>query len=310
MKISVIIPLYNGEKTILRTLESVLNQTYSADEIIIVNDGSTDSSNEILKPFIEQDKIKYFFKQNGGVSSARNYGIKKSKNKWIALIDADDEWDEVFLENIKKYHKKNKLASVICTNYRKSINGGTKRVMQFKKLILNNYDEITNYLESTINKEHPISSSTIVMKKEVLARVDYFPEYMNQAEDLITWYRLSMSNRIGFINKSLVTIHFTENSKNKPKRMPSNPNYFYVELKKISKQSLYSAKLLKKRIRYSIRSRAITFILLKKKRCALKELMILIKDKNFTCVEISLIVSLLIPHKIWLKLINTTSKWK
>jgi len=299
MKISVIIPLYNGEKTILRTLKSVLNQTKTADEIIIVNDGSTDSSSEILKPFIKQEKIKYFFKQNGGVSSARNYGIKISKNEWIAFIDSDDEWDKYFLENIKKYHKKNKLANVICTNYRKSFNGGTPIEMRFKKLALNKYGEITNYLESTISKENPISSSSIVIKKDELVRINYFPENMTQGEDLISWYRLNETNRIGFISKPLATIYFLASQNNRPKRKPDFHDHLTKELLLIRKQNKRNVKMIEKRIRLIKKSRAIGFKNLGYTKHAMKQILFLFKSNNFKCIEVLLFLSFLIPSKYW-----------
>lgn len=82
--VSVIIPLYNKEKAIKQTLMSILNQGNFVSEIIIVDDGSTDSSALIVKKF-EDPKIKYFYKQNGGVSSARNYGLEKANSDWIFL---------------------------------------------------------------------------------------------------------------------------------------------------------------------------------------------------------------------------------
>ena len=82
--VSVIIPLYNKEKAIKQTLMSVLNQGIFVSEIIVVDDGSKDSSASIVKDF-KDPKIKYFYKQNGGVSSARNYGLEKANSDWIFL---------------------------------------------------------------------------------------------------------------------------------------------------------------------------------------------------------------------------------
>lgn len=112
MEISVIIPMYNSEKTIMRALESVVNQT-SFDyikEIIIINDGSTDNSVNIVQEFLltySQVPLILVSKENGGVSSARNMGLSIAKGDWIALLDSDDEWLldklEVQLDTIKKY---------------------------------------------------------------------------------------------------------------------------------------------------------------------------------------------------------------
>ena len=97
MNISVVIPMYNSKDTIINTLNSVKNQTAIEQilEVIVVNDGSTDNSLDIVKEYIENNKnipIVIIDKSNGGVSAARNIGMKAAKGDWIALLDSDDEW--------------------------------------------------------------------------------------------------------------------------------------------------------------------------------------------------------------------------
>jgi glycosyltransferase involved in cell wall biosynthesis len=93
--VSVIIPAYNAEKTIARTLESVLSQTYKHIEVIVVNDGSTDRTEEIVEAFAQTDRrIRILHQPNLGATAARNCGIKSSKGEYIAPIDADDIWHE------------------------------------------------------------------------------------------------------------------------------------------------------------------------------------------------------------------------
>ena len=95
--ISVVIPLYNKEKQIAKTLQTVLNQTYQNFEIVIVNDGSTDGSvEEVLR--ISDSRIRLVNQENGGVSAARNRGIDEAKGEYIAFLDADDLWDIDHLE--------------------------------------------------------------------------------------------------------------------------------------------------------------------------------------------------------------------
>lgn len=88
--ISVIIPLYNKKNTIKRTIESVLNQTYTDWELIIIDDGSTDGSVNEIAPYLPNNQIQYIQKVNKGVSSARNMGVNIAKGEWIIFIDADD----------------------------------------------------------------------------------------------------------------------------------------------------------------------------------------------------------------------------
>ena len=90
--ISVIIPTYNRENSILRSVQSVLNQTYKDLEVIVVDDGSTDNTKEILKS-INDKRLRYFkYKKNKGQSFARNYGSKKARGDIICFQDSDDEW--------------------------------------------------------------------------------------------------------------------------------------------------------------------------------------------------------------------------
>ena len=118
-KVSIIIPVYNCEKYIKKCIESLLNQTYKDIEIVIVNDGSIDNSLQICKEYEQLSNIRIYSKQNGGVSSARNYGIEKASGKYIIFIDSDDYID---IECVEKLVKNNVFNSLICLNYCKYIN--------------------------------------------------------------------------------------------------------------------------------------------------------------------------------------------
>lgn len=106
VKISVIIPVYNVEKYIEKCLDSIVNQTMKDIEIIIVNDGSEDNSENIIKHWMKNNKtiiIKYLQKENGGLSDARNFGVSHATGKYIAFIDSDDYIDKDLFENLEKY---------------------------------------------------------------------------------------------------------------------------------------------------------------------------------------------------------------
>lgn len=105
-KISVIVPVYNTEKYIEKCLQSIINQTIQDFEIIVVDDGSTDNSANIIKEIIENNKniqIKYYKKENGGLSDARNYGVKFATGKYISFIDSDDYIEKNLFESLEKY---------------------------------------------------------------------------------------------------------------------------------------------------------------------------------------------------------------
>ena len=100
--ISIIISAYNAEKTIEKCLNSILENKYNDYEIILVNDGSMDKTEQIVQLFAT-DKIKYFYKQNTGLSDSRNYGIKKANGDYITFVDADDYVTDNYFENLDKY---------------------------------------------------------------------------------------------------------------------------------------------------------------------------------------------------------------
>ena len=89
-RVSVIVPVYQGDRFLAEAIESVLNQSYTNYEIIVINDGSTDNSRDVLLPYLE--KIRYVYQENQGVAAARNLGIQMAKGEFIAFLDQDDFW--------------------------------------------------------------------------------------------------------------------------------------------------------------------------------------------------------------------------
>jgi len=114
--ISVVVPVYNVEKTLERCIESIQNQTYQNIEILLINDGSKDSSLKICEKYAKKDKrIHVFSKENGGLSSARNMGIDNMKGKYVTFVDSDDYIDPVMIEELYKLLKsKPSISMAIC----------------------------------------------------------------------------------------------------------------------------------------------------------------------------------------------------
>ena len=92
VKASVIVAVYNGAKTLTQTIESILSQTYDNFELLLIDDGSTDESKNLIEKYLEDERVKYFKKQNGGVASARNFGIARATGEVIGYCDQDDQW--------------------------------------------------------------------------------------------------------------------------------------------------------------------------------------------------------------------------
>lgn len=115
-KISIVVPCYNVEKQIKRCIDSIKNQSYKNYEVLLIDDGSKDKTKEIIKTEIKNDKrFKYLYKKNGGVSSARNYGIEKSTGKYLCFIDSDDYVEKDYLEELYKSLIENNADISICS---------------------------------------------------------------------------------------------------------------------------------------------------------------------------------------------------
>ena len=99
---SIVIPLYNKAHTIERTLSTVLNQSFKEFEVVIVNDGSTDNSEEVIRNFTSDSRIKIINQENQGVSAARNKGVSLSSFEYVAFLDGDDEWLPDYLLKMKE----------------------------------------------------------------------------------------------------------------------------------------------------------------------------------------------------------------
>ncbi len=124
-KVSVIVPVYNVEKYLEKCLKSLVNQTLQDIEILVVNDGSTDSSQEIMNRFSENfpHKIKIFSKENGGLSDARNFGISRAEGEFLAFVDSDDYVSENMLEEMYGLAQKHQCEMVICNLQKVDENG-------------------------------------------------------------------------------------------------------------------------------------------------------------------------------------------
>ena len=199
---TVIIPLHNKEKHIERAIESVLKQKYRNFELIIVDDGSTDSSTDKIKHY--GNSIKIIVQKNTGVSSARNTGIKHANNEFIAFLDADDEWHCDFLTHISHMIKSFPHAGIYCTNYYKKLGAQTALAC---KTTRNTDPCIVNYFSVAAYDSTPVSSSSVCIPKKIIERIGFFPENTKLYEDLYMWINISLEYELAFDNEPLATYH-------------------------------------------------------------------------------------------------------
>ena len=246
IKFSIVIPLYNKSKCILKTLNSIKNQNYQDYEVVIVNDGSTDNSKEVVENFIEKlnleikQKFKLFNKDNSGVSSTRNYGVKNSSYDYIAFLDADDYWEENHLLNfvnlIDIYSDKVDMFS----NASKQFQNGK---FIFPKLSdYENYIGIVDYFKVSLISNGFINSSSVCVKKDIMNN-NLFPLGMKNFEDMITWARIANNKGFAFsseqtsiyvIDNAEASSHINFENYLKYEELLNKINYSYFKLKMYS----------------------------------------------------------------------------
>lgn len=203
VSVSVVIPYYNSEDTIIRALESVINQTYRDFEIILIDDGSYDSSYKKVEEFISSHrdfKIKNLHQENYGPSKARNLGVKYAEGEYIAFLDSDDSWDRNKLDIQMEYLKKNRDIAILGSDhnivienkvYKKSKDTGEFIEVGFYKKLFKNY----------------FAAPTVIIKKEAFEDVGGFNEAQRYAEDPLLYSKILRKYKGGKIQSPLVNIY-------------------------------------------------------------------------------------------------------
>ncbi|MDL2323426.1 glycosyltransferase family 2 protein [Bacteroidales bacterium OttesenSCG-928-A17] len=195
--ISIVIPLYNKEKQIKNTLQSVFRQTFQDFEIVIINDGSTDCSVEVVKQ-INDSRIRLIEQKNQGVSVARNTGIKEVKYDYVALLDADDEWEPSYLETQVSLIRSFPEASVFACAYAFKYSNRIEPIILNKLPFSGERGILSNYFKVAACSHPPLWTSAVIVQKEALLKVGGFPAGVIEGEDLITWAKLAVLYPIAY----------------------------------------------------------------------------------------------------------------
>jgi glycosyltransferase involved in cell wall biosynthesis len=201
-KISVIIPLFNKERHVRKTLESALAQTFGDFEIVVVNDGSTDNSEaEVLA--LDDSRINYFKTENRGVSAARNLGISKSQSELIAFLDADDFWKPEHLADIFALYANFTEAGLLCSNYVQAYSETRQREPKFIGLPDFPWRGIVPDFFCSSYVDRIAWTSALAVPKKVLEEVGHFDENitLGAGEDLDLWIRIALKFPVAFDSK-------------------------------------------------------------------------------------------------------------
>lgn len=203
-KFTVVIPLFNKENYITKTLQSVLNQSFTDFEVLVINDCSTDSSVEKVNAFSDTRIHLIFHHQNKGLSASRNTGIKNAKAAYIAFLDADDLWKPEFLETINFLTQQYPETHLFGTKY--EVNLGDRKLIEYETPIkeFENHGVIPNFFDYSRNYAL-YNQSCFCAKKDVFEKVGYYNEQVNYSEDVDFNIRAYAQYQLAYYNKALAT---------------------------------------------------------------------------------------------------------
>ncbi|MBS1533910.1 MAG: glycosyltransferase family 2 protein [Bacteroidetes bacterium] len=242
---SVIIPVYNKAAFIENTIKSVLEQGFDNFELILINDGSTDESEKVIQQFSDP-RIRYYFKKNEGVSSARNFGIELSTAPYIAFLDADDYWYPDFLAQMKRAIELHPQHQIFSAAYENEIPG--KIFPATYSIAKTGAYQIVDYFEASM-KTSVLWTSSAVFDKKVFEQVGVFDTQIKSGQDTDLWMRLGFHYSIVFMWKILARYIYDGNSLSKQKEFLNQKMDFEKfkeaektnpKLKKFIDQNLFS----------------------------------------------------------------------
>ncbi|MDD5130139.1 MAG: glycosyltransferase family A protein [Candidatus Omnitrophica bacterium] len=196
-QISIVIPLYNKALYIKRAIDSILHQTNQDFEIIVIDDGSTDEGDKVVRA-ISDSRIRLVQQINQGECAARNKGIEEAKNNLIAFLDADDEWKPLFLETISRLSSSYPDAGAYATAYEmrepnsKIVKPRLKSIPSFPWEGI-----IPNYFEAALTS-FPVWSSAVAIPKNVFNVVGGFPHGEKLGGDIDMWLRIALKYKIAY----------------------------------------------------------------------------------------------------------------
>jgi glycosyltransferase involved in cell wall biosynthesis len=198
-RVSVIIPTFNRREYLPVALDSVLAQTYTDYEIVIIDDGSTDDTRDILAPY--EQRIRYFYQQNSGIAAARNRGIEESRGAYLALLDSDDYWLPGKLALQVEGLEKNPQWGMVATRCSSISPDG-----RFRR---HNRPGKSGWILTDLFKSNFIRTSSAMITRECLDQVGLFDTALPECEEYDLWLRIAYRYPIGFINQSLTV--YTDN---------------------------------------------------------------------------------------------------
>ena len=191
--VSVVIPTYNRAQFLREALDSVFTQTRIPDEVIVVDDGSTDSTTAILQPY----RIEYIYQENKGVSSARNQGIQKARGDWLMFLDSDDLWKPEKVERQLFFAKTYSDHFIFFTNETWIRSGRFANQSR-------HHQKYGGWIFEQCLPLCIISPSSVMIHRSIIKKIGMFDENLPACEDYDLWLRICLHNPVYFIDEPLI----------------------------------------------------------------------------------------------------------
>ena len=254
MKFSVIIPLYNKSDYVARTLASVFAQTYSDYETIVVDDGSTDNSLQVVRQSIEGlDRCRVIQQDNAGVTAARNRGVEMAQGEYVCFLDADDWWEPTFLETMAQLIAECPEAGMYGTGFY-LVKNGERRVAPIgvgKKFQRGYINYCKTYARTLCM---PITSSSVALPRGLFVESGGFKSGITFGEDFVFWISIALRHKVALANQPLANYYQDLSPKERATRRLHKPeNHMLWNLDFLEEEERHNAdlKLLLDRLRAS-----------------------------------------------------------
>lgn len=225
VRFSIIVPLYNKAPYVKKALDSIVSQTFSDWECIIVDDGSTDNSAAICEDYIKHNTsnithhtLHIIRQKNAGVAAARNNGVAVSHGDYVAFLDADDWWESTFLEEMDKLIKEYPNAGLYANNYIYYKPGKTHIALNLERGYM-------NYPEAYLHGEMPVWTGAACMPRHVFEEMDGFPVGIKLGEDFLLWAKTAIKYKVAYSEKPLAYYNNDVPATLRATRNLHNPQY-------------------------------------------------------------------------------------
>lgn len=232
VSISIVMPLYNKQVEVGRAIASVLAQSVTDYELIVVNDGSTDNGPQVIESYTDS-RIRMIRQVNGGVSAARNRGIEEARAELVAFLDADDEWFPDYLSSVMYLKNTYPDCDVFATSYVKC-NGDRVSSPQINCLPSGFRDGVLNdYFRIAAHSDPPLWTSALSVNREAINSIGGFPVGVTSGEDLVTWAKLASRYKVAYLFEPKAKYYEPFLLKERAGRKPTVPDYVGNELVKL-----------------------------------------------------------------------------